>query len=74
MFGTYKSLSHGECELEAADLHRHIRALRVGVLIEPVIRRVAGNVDDQRRRHFKLSVLGRRALAAEAARLRALVS
>jgi len=64
--------SHGRIELEAGNLYRHMRRLESRGLIEPAPqRREAG--DDERRIYHKLTPFGRRVLAAEMLRLRALV-
>ena len=64
--------SNGRIELEAGNLYRHMRRLESRGLIEPASqRREAG--DDERRIYHRLSPFGRRVLAAEMLRLRALV-
>jgi DNA-binding PadR family transcriptional regulator len=64
--------SGGRIELEAGGLYRHIRRLESDGLIEPAsARRPAGQ--DPRRIHYRLTALGRRALAAEMLRMRELV-
>ena len=64
--------SHGQVELEAGNLYRHMRRLESRGLIEPVPhRRDSG--DDERRIYHTLTPFGRRVLAAEMLRLRALV-
>src|SRR6187551_12648 len=58
-------------EVEAGNLYRHIRRLHAEGLIDVTVQsRVP---DDDRRRYFRLTALGRRVLAAELERLRALV-
>jgi len=70
-------LSHteGAVELEAGNLYRHVRRLEDGGLVEESVRRPAAepSSDDERRRYYRLTPLGRRVLAAELRRLRALV-
>lgn len=63
----------GATELEAGNLYRHIRRLEGASLIDESARRPARDADDERRIYYRLTALGRRALAAEMLRLRALV-
>jgi DNA-binding PadR family transcriptional regulator len=63
----------GETELEAGSLYRTIRRLADERLLEEAARRPASDVDDERRRYYRLTPFGRRVVTAEAARLRALV-
>jgi DNA-binding PadR family transcriptional regulator len=63
----------GAVELEAGNLYRHVRRLEDDGLVEESARRRAGDTDDERRRYYRLSAFGRRVLAAELLRLRALV-
>ncbi len=63
----------GGTELEAGSLYRTIRRLADEKLLEEAARRPAAESDDERRRYYKLTPFGRRVVAAEAARLRALV-
>ncbi|MGH7719054.1 MAG: PadR family transcriptional regulator [Gemmatimonadaceae bacterium] len=58
--------------LEAGNLYRAIRRLLEDRLVEESARRPAAD-DDERRRYYRLTPLGRRVVAAEAARLRTLV-
>jgi DNA-binding PadR family transcriptional regulator len=51
-------------EVEAGNLYRHIRRLHAETLID-VTARGARDSDDERRRYFRLTSLGRRVLAAE---------
>ena len=60
-------------ELEAASLYRTIRRLQDEGLLEESSRRPAADLDDERRRYYRLTPFGRRVVAAEAARLRRLV-
>ena len=59
-------------EVEAGNLYRHIRRLHAESLID-VTQRGSRADDDERRRYFRLTPLGRRVLAAELERLRTLV-
>ena len=63
----------GRTELEAGSLYRTIRRLADEKLLEESARRPAAESDDERRRYYRLTPFGRRVVAAEAARLRALV-
>lgn len=64
--------TRGAIELEAGNLYRTIRRLEAdGLVDESSSVAVAG--DDERRRYYRLTPFGRRVLAAELERLRALV-
>lgn len=63
----------GQTELEAGSLYRTIRRLSDEKLLEEAARRPAPDLDDERRRYYRLTPFGRRVVAAEAARLRNLV-
>ena len=65
--------TEGGTELEAGSLYRTIRRLADDRLLEEAARRPAAESDDERRRYYRLTPFGRRVVAAEAARLRALV-
>ncbi|MEX2179563.1 MAG: PadR family transcriptional regulator [Gemmatimonadaceae bacterium] len=65
--------TEGRTELEAGSLYRTIRRLADEGLLEETARRPAVDLDDERRRYYRLTPFGRRVVAAEAARLRALV-
>jgi len=65
--------TEGRIELEAGSLYRTIRRLADEQLLEEAARRPADGSDDERRRYYRLTPFGRRVVAAEAARLRALV-
>ena len=58
---------------EAGGLYRSIRRLLSDKLLTESARRPVVDLDDERRRYYALSPLGKRVLAAEALRLRALV-
>ena len=60
-------------ELEAGSLYRTIRRLQDDGLLEESSRRPAADLDDERRRYYRLTPFGKRVVAAEAARLRRLV-
>jgi DNA-binding PadR family transcriptional regulator len=63
----------GQIELEAGNLYRYMRRLEDEELIEPMARRNATD-DDPRRQYYRLTPFGRRVLAAEMIRMRALVT
>jgi DNA-binding PadR family transcriptional regulator len=63
----------GSVRLEAGGLYRSIRRLLGSRLLAEAARRPAADLDDERRRYYELTPLGRRVVAAEALRLRALV-
>jgi len=63
----------GSVRLEAGGLYRSIRRLLADKLLTESVRRPAADLDDERRRYYALTPLGRRVVAAEALRLRALV-
>ena len=65
--------TEGRIELEAGSLYRTIRRLGEQGLLEESARRPTAGADDERRRYYRLTSLGRKVVAAEAARLRALV-
>jgi DNA-binding PadR family transcriptional regulator len=62
----------GSIEVEAGNLYRHVRRLHAESLIE-ITRRRGTDEEDERRRFFRITALGRRVLAAELTRLRQLV-
>jgi len=63
----------GAVRLEAGSLYRALRRLLDEGVVEESARRPAADLDDERRRYYRLSAFGRRVLAAEASRLRRLV-
>lgn len=63
----------GRVALEAGSLYRTIRRLGAEGLLQESARRPAADLDDERRRYYRLTPLGRRVVAAEAARLARLV-
>ena len=65
--------SEGSVRLEAGNLYRSLRRLLARELCEESERRPAPDLDDERRRYYRLTPFGRRVLGAEALRLRALV-
>ena len=68
------ALTGGELEIEPGTLYRALhRMLRDGWVIEST-RRPAADLDDERRRYYRITPAGRRVAAAEAARLLRLVT
>ena len=63
----------GKVRLWPATLYGTIKRLMEAELIEESPRRPAPELDDARRRYYRLTPLGRRVLDAECARLQALV-
>ena len=63
----------GQIHLEAGNLHRTIQKLIRQGLVKPTDKRPAPEADDERRRYYIITTLGRRALAADAARMKDLV-
>jgi DNA-binding PadR family transcriptional regulator len=67
-------LTDGDLEIEPGTLYRALhRMLRDGWVVEST-RRPAADVDDERRRYYRLTPLGRRVAMAEADRLSRLLS
>jgi len=63
----------GKVRLWPATLYGTIKRLEGAELIEEFTRRPAPEEDDERRRYYRLTKLGRQALSAETARLEELV-
>lgn len=63
--------TEGSVEIEAGNLYRHIRALEDEGWVDEA--RAPRNETDERRIYYKLTPVGKRALATELARLRSLV-
>ena len=59
--------------LDAGNLYRAIRRLEDDGFVEESDRRPAREADDERRRYYRISTSGRRALSAELSRMRELV-
>ena len=60
--------------LEPGNLYRSLRTMLDDGLIEESERRPAPDLDDERRRYYRITTLGRRVAAAEIARLEAVVA
>ena len=63
----------GDVRLEAGHLYRSLRRLLDRGFVDESEQRPAPDIDDERRRYYRLTPLGRRVLGAEAGRLRSLV-
>jgi DNA-binding PadR family transcriptional regulator len=68
------SLSDGETVLEPGTLYRALRRMLQAGLVAESARRPDAERPDERRRYYRLTDLGRRVAAAEAARLQRLVA
>ncbi len=76
-YGIKKSVagrSAGAIDLEPGTLYRLMARLLKQGLLEESDRRPAPEADDERRRYYRITVLGRQVLAAEAARMADLLS
>ncbi len=71
---TVTALSGGTVRLGPGTLYRSIKALLAGGLIAESTERPDPALDDERRRYYRLTDLGRRAAAAELRRLERLVT
>jgi len=60
--------------LEPGNLYRSLRTMLDDGLIEEYERRPAPDLDDERRRYYRITSLGRRVAAAEIARLEAVIA
>ena len=60
--------------LEPGNLYRSLRTMLDDALIEESERRPAPDLDDERRRYYRITPLGRRVAAAEIARLEAVIA
>jgi DNA-binding PadR family transcriptional regulator len=63
----------GAIVLEAGSLYRYIRGLEEEGFVVEAGRRPAADADDERRRYYELTALGRKVIVAEMRRLRALL-
>jgi DNA-binding PadR family transcriptional regulator len=65
--------TEGDMRVGAATLYRSIKRMVAAGLIQETDERPDPEMDDERRRYYRLTALGRRVLAAESARLEELV-
>lgn len=63
------SRTSARMRIEPGNLYRSLRPMLDGGLIEESTRRPAPDLDDERRRYYRITALGRRVAAAETARL-----
>ena len=61
-------------QIEPGNLYRSIRAMLDDGLIEESERRPAADADDERRRYYRITTLGRKVAVAETGRLEAVVA
>jgi DNA-binding PadR family transcriptional regulator len=61
-------------QLEPGNLYRSLKAMLDDGVIEESDRRPAADLDDERRRYYRITPLGRKVAAAEIARLEAVVA
>ena len=66
--------SGGSVELQAGALYRLLRRMLEDGLVVESQRRPAADADDERRRYYRVTALGRRVIAAEAERMAALAA
>lgn len=66
--------SDGRFQLEPGNLYRYIRRLEELGMVAPAERRRSDDAGHERRRYYRITAFGRRVLAAEARRLKALVA
>ena len=66
--------TEGLVALEPGNLYRVIKRLLADALVAETDRRAVAELDDERRRYYRITPLGGRVLAAEVARLQALVT
>jgi DNA-binding PadR family transcriptional regulator len=66
--------SGGEIRLETGTLYRALRRLTAAKLVKPTMRRATTAEDDERRRYYAITPLGRQVAVTEAARLARLVA
>jgi DNA-binding PadR family transcriptional regulator len=64
----------GALRLETGTLYRALRRLSSEGLVKPSSRRPAPDLEDERRRYFSITPLGRKVAAAEARRMAGLVN
>ena len=67
------SRTSARMSIEPGNLYRSIRTMLDDGLIEESDRRPTADLDDERRRYYRITALGRKVAAAETARLEAMV-
>ena len=76
-YGLVQELSErtdGAVQLEPGNLYRVLKRLVTQGLIAPAARRPVAELEDERRRYYRLTPLGARVASLEAQRLRALLA
>ena len=68
------SRTSARMRIEPGNLYRSLRTMLDEGLIEESAKRPAPDLDDERRRYYRITPLGRRVAAAETARLEVLVA
>ena len=68
------ALTEGELELEPGTLYRALHRMLADGWVAESTRRPAADQDDERRRYYRLTALGKRVATAEANRLSRLLS
>jgi DNA-binding PadR family transcriptional regulator len=66
--------SGGHLQLETGTMYRALRRLVEAGLAKPTMRRPVDGSDDERRRYYAITALGRQAASAEASRMARLVA
>ena len=69
-----EAYTHGMLRLGATTLYRSIKQMLAAHLIEEMDERPDPELDDERRRYYRITPFGQRVLQAEASRLAALVA
>jgi DNA-binding PadR family transcriptional regulator len=67
-------LTDGDLDVEPGTLYRALRRMLADGWVSETARRPAADVDDERRRYYRLTPLGRRVATAEADRLARLLA
>ena len=67
------SRTSARMRIEPGNLYRSLKAMLDDALIEESERRPAADLDDERRRYYRITALGRRVAVAETARLAQIV-
>jgi DNA-binding PadR family transcriptional regulator len=66
--------SDGRIALQAGALYRLLHRMLADGLVAESLRRPAADADDERRRYYRVTALGRRTIAADAERMAALAT
>lgn len=68
-----RDATEGQLQLEAGNLHRTIQKMIRQGLVAPAKRRPAADAQAERRRYYRITPAGRRALTADVRRMRSAV-